>query len=71
MWKIQLQVKKNCSQEIKFYKDLNLDIKIARSNEKVTNEIKRKGFLIDRGTTLELRSGDTLIVYVSMGGFEK
>jgi hypothetical protein len=35
------------------------------------NEVKRTGFLIDRGLDLELRPGDTLVVYVSMGGFEK
>jgi hypothetical protein len=35
------------------------------------NEVKRTGFLIDRGLDLELRPGDCLLVYVSMGGFEK
>jgi hypothetical protein len=35
------------------------------------NEVKRSGFLIDRGSDLEVRAGDTLIVYLSMGGFEK
>ena len=38
---------------------------------KAKNEVKRSGFLIDRGLDIELTSGDTLVVYVSMGGFEK
>lgn len=37
----------------------------------ITNEVKRTGFLIDRGSRVEVRPGDTIIVYVSMGGFEK
>jgi hypothetical protein len=41
------------------------------NNKSLCNEVKRNGFLIDRGSPLELRSGDTLIIYVSMGGFEK
>jgi len=37
----------------------------------LTNEIKKVGVIIDRGQTMEFRSGDELIVYISMGGFEK
>lgn len=33
--------------------------------------MKRSGFLIDRGARLELRGGDILTMYVSMGGFDK
>ena len=56
----------------KFYSDLNMGISIVSDPSIPTiNEVKRTGFLIDRGLDLELRPGDTLVVYVSMGGFEK
>lgn len=56
----------------KFYPDLNMGISIVSDPSIPTiNEVKRSGFLIDRGLDLELRPGDTLVVYVSMGGFEK
>jgi hypothetical protein len=56
----------------KFYKDLNIEIILGSSEkEKLTNEVKRSGFLIDRGQTIELRPGDIVTMYVSMGGFEK
>ena len=56
----------------KFYSDLNMGISIVSDPSIPTiNEVKRSGFLIDRGLDLELRPGDTLVVYVSMGGFEK
>lgn len=44
---------------------------VSHSNQPTVNEVKRTGFLIDRGLDLELRPKDTLLVYVSMGGFEK
>jgi len=37
----------------------------------LTNEVKKVGVIIDRGQNMEFRPGDELIVYVSMGGFEK
>ena len=37
----------------------------------LTNEVKKMGVIIDRGAPMEFRSGDILIVYISMGGFEK
>ena len=37
----------------------------------LTNEVKKIGVIIDRGQKMEFRPGDELIVYVSMGGFEK
>ena len=37
----------------------------------LTNEVKKVGVIIDRGQKMEFRPGDELIVYVSMGGFEK
>ena len=37
----------------------------------LTNEVKKVGVIIDRGQRMEFRPGDELIIYVSMGGFEK
>ena len=37
----------------------------------LTNEVKRMGVIIDRGAGMEFRPGDMLIVYITMGGFEK
>jgi hypothetical protein len=34
----------------------------------VINEVKRLGLLIDRYVDLELRKGDTLVIYISRGG---
>jgi hypothetical protein len=33
----------------------------------LTNEVKRLGLLIDRYVDLELRIGDTLVIYISRG----
>ena len=56
----------------KLYKELNTEIVLnAHKQEKLCNEVKRTGFLIDRGQKIELRAGDMLTLYVSMGGFEK
>jgi len=63
---------KNPIIEYKYYKDLNSEIRVApSSNDKISNEVKRTGFLIDRGSRVELRPNDTVIIYVTMGGFEK
>jgi len=40
-------------------------------NEPLVNEIKKIGVIIDRGMEMQLRAEDQLIVYVSMGCFEK
>ena len=37
----------------------------------LTNEVKKVGVIIDRSQTMEFRPDDELIIYVSMGGFEK
>ena len=37
----------------------------------LTNEVKKLGVIIDRGAVMEFRPDDLLIVYISMGGFEK
>ncbi len=56
----------------KYYPDLKIGINIISDPEiKTINEVKRTGFLIDRGLDIELRPRDQLVVYVSMGGFEK
>ena len=56
----------------KYYEELNIEIRVCDSKVKgLCNEVKRTGFLIDRGAPLELRGGDILLLYVSMGGFEK
>lgn len=54
----------------KFYRDLNVLI-VLQPKEKLCNEVKRTGLLIDRGQTIEVRPGDLVTMYVSMGGFEK
>jgi hypothetical protein len=33
----------------------------------ISNEVKRLGLLIDRYVDLELRIGDTLVIYISRG----
>jgi len=72
VWKIQLKAKRNCLEEVKYYEELRVEIKVANERkQEITNEVKRTGFLIDRGSRIELREGDQVIVYVSMGGFEK
>lgn len=37
----------------------------------LSNEVKRIGVIIERGQSMEFRAGDELIIYVSMGGWEK
>ncbi len=34
----------------------------------LVNEVKKLGLLIDRYVDLELRIGDTLVIYISRGG---
>ena len=66
VWKVRLTAKKVSA--YKFYDDLHIGVRVG---ETVCNEVKRCGFLIDRGLDVEVRHGDQLVVYVSMGGFEK
>lgn len=67
-----MKAKKNAGLEYKFYDELQIEVRVAKyGSEALTNEVKRSGFLIDRGASVELRGGDFLIVYVSMGGFDK
>ena len=37
----------------------------------LTNEVKKVGVIIDRGQCMQFRPGDELIIYLSMGGYEK
>jgi hypothetical protein len=51
-----------CSEEI------GVNIRVVSGKKDCTNEIKKKGLLIDRHCDLELRIGDLLVVYFSKGG---
>ena len=69
VWRIVMKAKRNCACEYKFYDELKIGVRVASEN--ITNEVKRLEFLIDMGRDVELRGGDTLVLYVSMGGYEK
>ncbi len=49
-----------------FDKQLGLPLTIKRANEEhgLVHEVKRVGFLIDRLVELQLRVGDSLVVYL-------
>ena len=51
--------------------DVYIDKRIFREKMCLTHEVKKVGVIIDRGSCMEFRGGDILIIYVSMGGFEK
>lgn len=72
VWKILLKARKNPSVKEQYYPEMNIGVKIVtESNECLCNEVKRVGSLIDSGRDIELRPGDQMIAYISMGGFEK
>lgn len=50
-------------------KDTKVKNNTRRLEEEVSliNEVKRLGLLIDRYVDLELRIGDTLVIYISRG----
>jgi len=50
-------------------KDTKVKTNTRRLEEEVSliNEVKRLGLLIDRYVDLELRIGDTLVIYISRG----
>ena len=48
-----------------------IDKRLFREKMWLTNEVKKVGVIIDRGAKMEFRGGDLLLIYVSMGGFEK
>ena len=47
---------------------VGIGIEIKHSEQKVTTEVKRMGFVYDRHKNLELRVGDTFTLYISRGG---
>ena len=69
MWKIYLTALAIKQPRTEYYKDLCLHI--VNTPEPLVNEVKKVGVIIDRGLPVQVRSGDQLIVYLSMGGFEK
>ena len=72
VWKIHLRVKARCIKAAyKHYFDLRMGVHIRALGGQTCNEVKRRGFLIDRGEDLQLSPKDELIVYISLGGFEK
>lgn len=44
---------------------LGIEIQVKEANCELTNEVKRIGYLKDREAALQLRQGDTVIVYIS------
>lgn len=71
MWKIYLSAlnKSKILNESKQYQDINVSFK--NSDQPLIIEVKKVGVIIDRGQEFQFRAGDQLIIYVSMGGFEK
>lgn len=43
-----------------------LTVRIRDEGKDVRNEVKRIGYIRDRESDLELRVGDTLIIYISV-----
>ena len=48
-----------------------IDKRLFREKMRLTNAGKKGGVIIDRGQKMEFRGGDLLLIYLSMGGFEK
>ena len=59
------------SDEYDKHDNVYVDKRIFREKMGLTNEVKKVGVIIDRGQRMELRGGDLLLIYLSMGGFEK
>lgn len=47
---------------------VGMEIEVKERDSPITTEVKRLGLLYDRGRPLELRLGDTFILYISKGG---
>ena len=45
---------------------LGIPITVKSRDDEIVNEVKRLGFLIDRGVDLELRVGDIMVFYIQM-----
>jgi len=48
----------NCSRYL-------INIRVKAPHEELNNEVKRLGYIRDRETEMQIRVGDTLIVYIS------
>ena len=72
VWKILVKAQQRplAADDPVFYPDLNLAMRVVKEVPLI-NEVKKVGVIIDRGQRLELRPGDLMLIYVSMGGFEK
>ena len=42
-----------------------IKIKVREAHEELVNEVKRIGYIRDRESEMQLRVGDTLILYIS------
>jgi hypothetical protein len=71
VWKIYLRALYKCGEESVDYPEINMALKVVNSGQQLVNEVKRVGVIIDRGQEMQFRGGDQLIIYVSMGGYEK
>jgi hypothetical protein len=47
---------------------VGMEIEVKERDSLITTEVKRLGLLYDRGRPVELRLGDTFILYISKGG---
>mmetsp|Transcript_4925 Transcript_4925/g.4823 ORF Transcript_4925/g.4823 Transcript_4925/m.4823 type:complete len:168 (+) Transcript_4925:660-1163(+) len=47
---------------------IGIQIEIKKPGIEVVSEVKRMGFVYDRHKSLELRIGDTFVLYISRGG---
>ena len=64
VWRVGLRAKREGRWE-----QMGIGVRVVDGH--VVNEVKRRGLLIDRGRDLEVRVGDEVVVYVSMGGYER
>lgn len=48
-------------------KRMGMRIIVREAQKELTNEVKKLGIMIDRHSPLELRVGDVLIFYISLG----
>ena len=65
------QEKDVSSDEYDKNEDAYIDKRMFREKMGLSNEVKKVGVIIDRGQKMEFRGGDIMLIYVSMGGFEK
>lgn len=71
VWKLYLTAlsRPDCVINGVYYSDINFTLKVTDSD--LVNEVKKVGVIIDRGQELQMRAGDRLIIYLSMGGYTK